>query len=387
MQTLLQAEPELLTFHGTPVQTVQDQYVHIGVPQAPLRQSQVMADYRIEKGQNITYKLQGATKNALLGISPLSNRKMFQSYHQPSFLYGTDTMNLHVGDMQRIEVKYRKVLKCMLSLPDYTTSAAVYLSIGVLPATAQRDIEILSLLGQLALCGEESIKLVITHTLTFYGLSFNGRSSLARKTCLQYGLPDPLQYMENPWRPDRWREHCKRTVTNYWETQLLETTGNSLKYMDLDYASLQIPMRVWQMAGLCSENVRQATIVSWMLLGVYFTREFLFKVQKISSPLCLGCNANVNETLEHLLLHCDHYQNIREGNLPRYLQENKNISEILDSEDSIVQCILDPLSTNLPVIVQTGWDSPKEAYSISKKICSSLHRKREKLYNELDKVI
>ena len=156
--------------------------------------------------------------------------------------------------------------------------------------------------------------------------------------------------------------------------------------MDLHYASLQIPMRVWQMAGLCSENVRQATIVSWMLLGVYFTREFLFKMQKISSPLCLGCNANVNETLEHLLLHCDHYQNIREGNLPRYLQENKNISEILDSEDSIVQCILDPLSTNLPVIVQTGWDSPKEAYSISRKFCSSLHRKREKLYNELDKV-
>ena len=247
VQTLLQAEPELLTFHGTPVQTVQDQYVHIGVPQAPLRQSQVMADYRIEKGQNITYKLQGATKNALLGISPLSNRKMFQSYHQPSFLYGTDTMNLNVGDMQRIEVKYRKVLKCMLSLPDCTTSAAVYLSIGVLPATAQRDIEILSLLGQLALCAEEaqSIKLVITHTLTFYGLSFNGWSSLARKTCLQYGLPDPLQYMENPWRPDRWRDHCKRTGISYWETQLLQTTANSIKYMDLDYASLQIPMRIW----------------------------------------------------------------------------------------------------------------------------------------------
>ena len=39
VQSLLQAEPELLTFYGTPVQTVEDYYVHIGVPQAPTKQS------------------------------------------------------------------------------------------------------------------------------------------------------------------------------------------------------------------------------------------------------------------------------------------------------------------------------------------------------------
>ena len=115
VQTLLQNEPEILTFYGSPVQTVQEPYVHIGVPQAVFKQSQVMADYRIEKGQNMSYKLQGATKNALSGVSPLSNRKMFLSYHQPSFLYGTDTMQLNVADIDRIEVKYRKVIKCMLS--------------------------------------------------------------------------------------------------------------------------------------------------------------------------------------------------------------------------------------------------------------------------------
>ena len=106
----MKSEPELLTFYGTPVQTVEDPYVHIGVPQAPFKQSQVMADFRIEKGQNITYKLQGSTKNALLGISPLSNRKMFISYHQPSFLYGTDTMHLNITDMERIEISIERCL-------------------------------------------------------------------------------------------------------------------------------------------------------------------------------------------------------------------------------------------------------------------------------------
>ena len=59
-------------------------------------------------------------------------------------------------DMERIEVKYRKVFKCMISLPDCTTSAAVYLNVGVLPPIAQRDVEILGLLGQLAVCDGEA---------------------------------------------------------------------------------------------------------------------------------------------------------------------------------------------------------------------------------------
>ena len=152
VQSLLQSEPELLTFYGRPVQTVEEQYVHIGVPQATFKQSQMMTDYRIKKGQNMFYKLQGSTKNALCGVSPLSNRKMFLSYHQPSFLYGTDTIQLNLTDINRLEVKYRKVIKCMLSLPDCTTSAVVYLSAGLLPASARRDVEILGLPGQLAGC-------------------------------------------------------------------------------------------------------------------------------------------------------------------------------------------------------------------------------------------
>ena len=122
VENLLTDEPEILTFYDNPVQTVDEPYVHIGVPQAPRNQSKVITDYRIAKAQDISYKLQGASKNALSGVSPLSNRKMFLSYHQPSFLNGTDTVPINEGDIERLEVKYRKVLKCMQSLPDCTNS-------------------------------------------------------------------------------------------------------------------------------------------------------------------------------------------------------------------------------------------------------------------------
>ena len=62
-------------------------------------------------------------------------------------MYGTDTVCISESDIERMETKNRKVLKCMLSAP-----APVYLCIGVLPASAQRDVQILGLLGQLWVC-------------------------------------------------------------------------------------------------------------------------------------------------------------------------------------------------------------------------------------------
>ena len=137
-------------------------------------------------------------------------------------------------------------------------------------------------------------------------------------------------------------------------------------------------MRVWQMAGLCSDSVRQATIVNWMLLGVYFTRELLFKMKKAKSPLCLACSNETNETLNHLLLHCTHYNKVRKKYIPKYIQQNSQLSEILDNEEMSIQSILDPLSSNLPECVRMGWVSPKEVYSISRQFCYNIHNMREK---------
>ena len=232
----------------------------------------------------------------------------------------------------------------------------------------------------------QNIRGIIENTLTYYGINFNGWSALARKTCLKYGLPDPLQYLKHPWRPDRWRDHCKRAIQDYWEKNLLQevNTTPSLVYVDTDYASLSIPMRVWQLAGLCSENARQAAIVNWMLLGVYFTRELLHKMKKIKSPNCLGCPQNTNENLSHFLLHCSYYKTIREGYLPKYIQQNSYISEILDDQDLILQMVLDPLSSKLPDNVKNNWLSANEVYKISRQFCYNMHRKREKFYTEFE---
>ena len=131
-------------------------------------------------------------------------------------------MPINITDMEKVEVKYRQTLKNMLSMPDCVSTPLVYLSIGVLPATAQRDLDILGLLGQLALSDtdDQNVKKVINNNLAFFDEKFGGWSGLVRKTAAKYGLPDPLLYMMNPWRLDRWRAHCCMAIVQFWDTKL-----------------------------------------------------------------------------------------------------------------------------------------------------------------------
>ena len=352
VENLLQEEPGILTFYDKPVNLVEDSYVHIGVPQSHRNQSKKSVEYCITKGENMTYKLQASTQNSLCGISPLSNRKMFISYHQPSFLYGLDTMHLNATDLVALECKYRKVLKHMMSMPDCVSTPMVYLTIGILPATAQRDLEIMGLLGQLGLCDDENqnVRRSIVSNLAFFDDKFAGWSGVVRRTAAVYGLPDPMQYLEHPWRPDRWRSHCRTVITEYWDTKLRADAlpRSSSQYADIESLSTTVPMRIWQQAGLNSTAVKQATIVSWMYCGTYFTRELMHVMHKAKTSSC-ACNPEIIENVSHILLQCPLYNSIREENIPKFIQMNNKLPEIFDEENLLVISILDPLSSKLPV--------------------------------------
>ena len=391
VETLLEEEPNLLTLFGKPVSLVQDYYQHIGVPQAPRNQSKAIIDQRISKATDMCYMLQDSIKNSLCGVSPLSNRKMFFSYIQPIFVYGTETMEINKKDLARLEISFRSVLKKMMSLSDNVSSSAVYLSAGVLPAEAQRDIEVLGLLGQLAVCPDDlqTVRTVIEHDLAFYTEGFHGWSALARKVCVKYGLPDPLDYMKYPWRPDRWRSHCRQVVGRFWEDKLKGDAKqkDSLEYFDVDSASLLEPMQTWSLAGLDSREVKKATIVNWMQLGVYKTREKLYQYKNIKSDLCLACDNKQTENLHHLIFLCSHYEDIRQPVLTKLFLMNTNLLQIMDNPKLKVMLVLDPTSTLLPDSITEHWDQTNfDVHALCRDMLYNIHKKRDKLYTVKDKL-
>ena len=102
------------------------------------------------------------------------------------------------------------------------------MSCGVLPVEAQGDIEILGLMGHLAVCPDElqNSRTIIEHNLAFYSEGFHGWSALARSVCSKYNLPDPLEYFQYPWRPDR-RQVEKTLRANSWALLGVQIKGYS----------------------------------------------------------------------------------------------------------------------------------------------------------------
>ena len=88
----------------------------------------------------------------------------------------------------------------MLALPPHVPSCSIYLMIGILPAEAMRDLDIMGLLGQVEMCSEDQqyVTDIIRNNLEDYDTSFAGWSSLARITAAKYALPDPELYLQNP---------------------------------------------------------------------------------------------------------------------------------------------------------------------------------------------
>ena len=145
---------------------------------------------------------------------------------------------------------------------------------------------------------------IIYNNLAFYDSQFGGWSGLVRLTASKYGLPDPAQYMQSPWRPDRWRTYCQDKVAAHWDAKLKEEAESKLSLFRMDICSLSItkPAKIWSMAGLNAKEIKKACIVNWMQIGVYRTPKLLHKMKKIKSNTCTACPLNTIRLLKHFLL-------------------------------------------------------------------------------------
>ena len=63
----------------------------------------------------------------------------------------------------------------------------------------------------------------------------------------------------------------------------------------------------------------------------------------------------------------------------------RTFMEIINAEQLIIQCILDPLAAKLPESVTANWKSVTAIYEHSRRFCYNMHGKREKFYSEMDK--
>ena len=177
---ILKSEPDVLTFYGQPVTLIKpgEYYVHLGVPQAPTNQSSIAVTHRVKDGMEKYYLLQDVVKNSLQGINPSANKYILNTYVVHGFIYGLDTISINPTNLDTLETKYRSILRSVQSLPPSTPTPLVYLLMGCMPAVAIRDIQILQLVGQLAMCDRElqNVSDIVEYNLAGENIEFQGWS-------------------------------------------------------------------------------------------------------------------------------------------------------------------------------------------------------------------
>ena len=75
----------------------------------------------------------------MIGINPTVGLQLWEVYVKPRLLYGLECLMLRKQDHQKLNQYQRKVLKCIMHLPERTANPGVYLLSGQLPMEADSE--------------------------------------------------------------------------------------------------------------------------------------------------------------------------------------------------------------------------------------------------------
>ena len=130
------------------------------------------------------------------------------------------------------------------------------------------------------------------------------------RLCQQYGLPGPLQLLQDPLPKERFKTVVKAKVTDYWVQQLRAEGSDpeytSLAYFKPDFMSLSSPHPAWTTASSSPGKVSMATIQVQMLSGRYRSERLCRHWSSNRGGFCLISPActEVMEDIPHILALC-----------------------------------------------------------------------------------
>ena len=67
------------------------------------------------------------------------------------------------------------------------------------------------------------------------------------------------------------------------------------------------------------------------------------------------CDNETTENLSHFILHCQMYDAIRNQYVPKYIEMNRNVTQVAEDETMLMISIFDPLSSKLPANITSNW--------------------------------
>ena len=134
----------------------------------------------------------------LNGLHIRTNLKICMSYQMSKLVYGLEVLPLLKGDKDALDLYHRTVLKHLQHLPSGTSTAAVYLILVQLPASAILARNILALYVNMIRDPASVERLIIQRQLAVKGKDSKSWITTVKNLLHHYDLPSSYDLYTNP---------------------------------------------------------------------------------------------------------------------------------------------------------------------------------------------
>ena len=228
---------------------------HLGVQKSATcpRNSSVgndMIEDRIKLARATAFSLMGAGFHGARGLNPIVTKTMMELYVVPRMIYGLEAQLLNKQQIIRLEEVYRGMLRQLQSLPQQVAKEAVYFLPGCLPLEAIIHKHSLKLFHKIASDKSSLLHHIALQQLAVKDLSSNSWFIHIVKLCSKYGLPTPHEILQQQPIDSSWKQLVDTKVRETWENDLRDSAAekSTLRFLNIEAASLKQPHMVWQAA-------------------------------------------------------------------------------------------------------------------------------------------
>ena len=188
----------------------------LGLKRTELGECEVNVNDRIKFARRTKYSLMNSGYHGTDGLSSATSFQIYKTYVLPRLLYGLEILPINNTHIDSLEKFHRNSLRIIQSLPERTSTAAVYLLLGALPVEAEIHEKKLSLQHSILDSDNRRTKDVLHRQIT---VKFNNKDSFfyrILKILELYELPDMASLKQQLPTKTVWKDLVLRSVTAYW---------------------------------------------------------------------------------------------------------------------------------------------------------------------------
>ena len=236
-----------LTLNGEEIK-ISEKEKHVCLQRTERWSNRETVEERIKTGRSSAYAIFGSGYHGLNGLPPSISTRMVLLFVTPVMLHSLEALILQNGELELLEIQFRKMLRCLQHLPESTALPAVYLLLGCLPIQAQYELRKLGFFNRCLLRENSVEQEVMKRQLSMKDLDSHSWTVDLRLLLHKYELPGAFSLTMATLGKELWKRMVKDKVTEHWESKLREQMRNrkTLEYMNPEVCAVAVVHPVWR---------------------------------------------------------------------------------------------------------------------------------------------